>query len=74
MNDKARHVLNNVLFYHGFRVKERNFAKRRIFESTDVSAGMGKAKSRHDMNTAGVRVEIISLCKSTDLFFINTVS
>ena len=23
----------------GFRVKERNFAKRRIFESTDVSAG-----------------------------------
>ena len=59
---------------YGFRVKERNFAKRRIFESTDVSAGMGKAKSRHDMNTAGVRVEIISLCKSTDLFSINTVS
>ena len=25
------------------------------------------------MNTAGVRVEIISLCKSTDLFSINTV-
>ena len=58
----------------GFRVKERNFAKRRIFQSTDVLAGMGKAKSRHDMNTAGVRVEIISLCKSADLFFINTVS
>ena len=39
-----------------------------------VLAGMGKAKSRHAMNTAGVREEIISLCKSTDLFFINTVS
>ena len=36
--------------------------------------GMGKAKSRHDMDTAGVRVEIISLCKSTDLLFIDTVS
>ena len=58
----------------GFRVKERNFAKRRIFESTDVYARMGKVKSRHDMNTAGVRVEIVSLCKSTHLFFINTVS
>ena len=57
----------------GFRVKERNFAKRRILQFTDVLAGMGKAKSRHDMDTAGVRVEIISLCKSTDLFFIKTV-
>ena len=66
-------ILKNMPF-KGFRVTERNFAKRRIFESTDVSAGMGKAKSRHDMNTAGVRVEIISLCKSTDLFSINTVS
>ena len=47
---------------------------RRIFESTDVLAGMGKAKSRHDMSTAGVRVEIISLCIFTDLFFVNTVS
>ena len=35
---------------------------------------MGKAKSRHDMDTAGVRVEIISLCKSTVLLFIDTVS
>jgi len=42
----------------GFRVKERNFAKRRIFKSTDVYARMGKAKSRHDMDTAGVIVDI----------------
>ena len=33
--------------------KERNFSRRRIFECTDAWAGMGKAKSRHDMNTAG---------------------
>ena len=57
----------------GFRVKERNFAKRRIFESTDVSAGTGKAKSRHDMDTAGVREEIISLCILTELKLIVTV-
>ena len=30
---------------------------------------MGKAKSGHDMSTAGVRTEIISLCSSTDIFF-----
>ena len=30
---------------------------------------MGKAKSRYDMDTAGVRVAIISLC---DLLFIDT--
>ena len=42
----------------GFRVKERNFAKRRIFKSTDVYARMGKAKSRYDMDKAGVIVDI----------------
>ena len=42
----------------GFRVKVRNFAKMRIFKSTDVYARMGKAKSRHDMDTAGVIVDI----------------
>ena len=36
-------------------------------------AGMGKAKSRHDMDTAGVRVEIISLCIFTELQLIDTV-
>ena len=56
------------------QVKERSFAKRRIYESTDVWAGMGKAKSGNDMNTAEVRVEIIYLCKSTFLLFIDTVS
>ena len=34
---------------------------------------MGKAKSRHDMDTAGVRVEIISLCIFTELQLIDTV-
>ena len=29
------------------------------FHSTDVSTGLRKAKSRYDMDTAGVRVEII---------------
>ena len=62
----------------GFGVKERNFAKKRIFEFTDVWARMGKAKSRHGMDTAdpwaGVVDEIMSLGISIDLFFINTVS
>ena len=34
---------------------------------------MGKAKSRHDMDTAGVREEIISLCILTELKLIVTV-
>ena len=34
---------------------------------------MGKAKSRHDMDTAGVREEIISLCILTELKLIDTV-
>ena len=34
---------------------------------------MGKAKSRHDMDTAGVRDEIISLCIFTELQLIDTV-
>ena len=34
---------------------------------------MGKAKSRHDMDTAGVRDEITSLCKLTELQLIDTV-
>ena len=46
----------------GSVVKQRNFARRRIFLSTDVSTRMREAKSRRDMDTAGVRVEIISLC------------
>ena len=34
---------------------------------------MGKAKSRHDMDTAGVREEIISLCILTEFKLIDTV-
>ena len=34
---------------------------------------MGKAKSRHDMDTAGVREEIKSLCILTELKLIDTV-
>ena len=34
---------------------------------------MGKAKSRHGMDTAGVREEIISLCIFTELQLIDTV-
>ena len=59
---------------NGSVVKQRNFARRRIFLSADVSTRMREAKSRRDMNTARVRVEIISLCIFTDLFFVNTVS
>ena len=33
---------------------------------------MGKAKSRHDMDTAGVRDEIISLCIFTELQLMDT--
>ena len=62
-------IFSSCITLWGFRVKERNFANKRIFKFTDILAGMGKAKSRHDMNTAGVRVEIkhlfVSLCKST---------
>ena len=36
-------------------------------------AGMRKAKSRHDKDTTGVRVEIISLCMLTELLRFNTV-
>ena len=32
---------------------------------------MGKAKSRHDMDTAEVRVEIYFFCKSSDLLLID---
>ena len=53
--------------YLGSVVKQRNFARRRIFLSTDVSTRMREAKSRRDMDTAGVRVEIISLCIFTEL-------
>ena len=55
-----------MIKHTGSAVKERNFS-RRIFECTDVWAGMGKAKSRHDMDTAGLKEEIISLCISTEL-------
>ena len=41
--------------------------------ASDVLAGMGKAKSRHDIGTAGVREEIISLCIFTELQLIDTV-
>ena len=34
---------------------------------------MREAKSRHDMDTAGVKVEIISLCIFTDLLLIDSV-
>ena len=54
-------------------VKQRNFARRRIFLSTDVSTRMREAKSRHDMDTAGVSVEIISICIFTEFLLIDTV-
>ena len=57
----------------GSVVKQRNFARRRIFSSTDVCTRMREAKSRHDMDTAGVKVEIISLCIFTELQLIDTV-
>ena len=44
------------------------------FQSTDVLMGVRKAKSRHDMDTAGVRVEIISLCMFTELLRFDTVT
>ena len=74
LDTKSSHKLVNESSFAGFRVKQRNFVFLLFFQSTDISTGVRKAKSRHDMDTAGVRVEIISLCKSTDLFSINTVS
>ena len=56
----------------GSVVKERNFSMRGIFGCTDVSTGVRKAKSRHDMDTAGLREEIISLCIFTELRLIDT--
>ena len=56
----------------GFRVKQRNFVFLLFFQSTDVSTGVRKAKSRHDMDTAGLREEIISLCIFTELRLIDT--
>ena len=35
--------------------------------------GMRKAKSRHDMDTAGVRVEIMSRCMLTEILRFDTV-
>ena len=61
-----------MIINYGSVVKQRNFA-RRIFLSTDVSTRMREAKSRRDMDTAGVRVEIISLCIFTELYLIDTV-
>ena len=61
------------LIKNGSVVKQRNFARRRIFVSTDVCTRMREAKSRHDMDTAGVKVEIISLCIFTELYLIDTV-
>ena len=58
----------------GFRVKHRNFVFPLFFQSTDVPTGVRKAKSRHDMDTAGVRVEIISLCMFTELLRFDTVT
>ena len=58
----------------GFRVKQRNFVFLLFFQSTDASTGVRKAKSRHDMDTAGVRVEIISLCMFTELLRFDTVT
>ena len=48
-------------------VKQRNFARRRILLSTDICTRMREAKSRHDMDTAGVKIEIISLCIFTSV-------
>ena len=42
------------------RVKEQNFASR-ILEPMDVRTGMSKARSRHYIDTAAVRVENLNL-------------
>ena len=60
-------TLNHGDYNNGSVVKQRNFARRRIFLSTGVCTRMREAKSRHDMDTAGVKVEIISLCIFTEL-------
>ena len=71
MNGGGRPTVQEVLVCSGLRrpkdkevrkgsvVKQRNFA-RRIFLSTDVCTRMREAKSRHDMNTAGVKGELRS--------------
>ena len=57
-----------------FSVARSNFVFLVFFQSTDVSTGARKAKSRHDMDTAGLRVEIISLFMFTELLYkFNTI-